>query len=83
MIARPVKFVIIAVLLSFAALQAPAQLPLGPVTEQPHLLPVPAAAHQATHPLLPKHKVRFKVAYLENWSLASFRFRCKTQLIAD
>ena len=35
MIARPVKFVIIAVLLSFAALQAPAQLPLGPVTQQP------------------------------------------------
>jgi len=33
--ARPVKFVIIAVLLSFAALQASAQLPLGPVTQQP------------------------------------------------
>ena len=35
MIARPVKFVIVAALLSFAALRAPAQLPLGPVTQQP------------------------------------------------
>jgi len=34
-IARPVKFVIVAALLSFAALRAPAQLPLGPVTQQP------------------------------------------------
>jgi outer membrane protein TolC len=34
-IARPVKFALIAVLLSFAALPAPAQLPLGPVPSQP------------------------------------------------
>jgi outer membrane protein TolC len=34
-IARPLKFAIITVLLSFAALQAPAQLPLGPVPQQP------------------------------------------------
>ena len=35
MIARPVKFVIIVVLLSLAALHVQAQLPLGPVTQQP------------------------------------------------
>jgi len=34
-IARPIKFALITFLLSFAALQAPAQLPLGPVTQQP------------------------------------------------
>ena len=60
MIARPVKFVIIAVLLSFAALQAPAQLPLGPVTQQPASSSSSSSSAPSNAPAAPQSQSPFQ-----------------------